>query len=72
MKIRTLDDRTWSRGAPAAYRWSAIDEASYCGEGCPVGEGPTEEAAILDLMEQIEDRDEGRKALEQHVRAAAC
>lgn len=43
--------------------WSAIDSDTYDGAPdthppCPIGRGPTEEAAIRDLLEQIEDRDE--------------
>jgi hypothetical protein len=44
--------------------WSAIDDDTYdvdCdGDGyfssCPVGRGATEQAAIADLLEQIEER----------------
>jgi hypothetical protein len=52
MKIRTefvyppIPDRRWD--------WSAIDDDTYDGPGCPIGYGPTEEAAVADLMEQIE------------------
>lgn len=35
--------------------WSAIDDETYDGEGCPIGRGPTEQAAIDDLIEQITD-----------------
>ena len=34
--------------------WSAIDYDTY-EPGCPIGWGPTEEAAIQDLKEQLED-----------------
>lgn len=35
--------------------WSAIDDDTYDGPGCPIGWGATKEAAIADLMEQIEE-----------------
>ena len=38
--------------------WSAIDDDTYCGCPdchCPIGTGPTEAAAIADLLEQLED-----------------
>jgi hypothetical protein len=37
------------------FDWSAVDDDTYDGEGCPIGHGRTEEAAIADLMEQIEE-----------------
>ena len=37
------------------FDWSAIDDETYDGEGCPIGHGATEEAAIADLLEQIEE-----------------
>jgi len=42
--------------------WSAYDASTYCGcEECnyPVGRGATEEEAVRDLIELIEDREEG-------------
>jgi hypothetical protein len=39
--------------------WSAIDDDTYDGasdSNCPVGRGPTEQAAIDDLKEQIAER----------------
>jgi hypothetical protein len=53
MKIRTeyvfppIPDRRWD--------WSAVDDDTY-ESGCPIGTGPTEKAAIADLLEQIEER----------------
>jgi hypothetical protein len=38
------------------YDWSAWDDSTYDGPGCPVGYGPTEETAIADLREQLEER----------------
>lgn len=40
------------------FDWSAVDDDTYDGPGCPIGSGPTEEAAIKDLLEQIEERAE--------------
>ncbi len=35
------------------FDWSAIDDDTYDGEGCPIGRGPTEDAAIEDLLDKI-------------------
>lgn len=35
------------------FDWSAIDDDTYDGEGCPVGRGATEEEAIQDLCDQV-------------------
>jgi len=35
------------------YDWSAVDDNTYDGHGCPIGWGRTEQAAIDDLVEQI-------------------
>lgn len=54
MKIRT---DFWAKPIPTnIFDWSAVDDDTYDGEG-PIGYGPTEEAAIADLKEQLE-RDE--------------
>ena len=37
------------------FDWSAIDDQSYDGPGSPLGQGPTEAAAIADLLQQITD-----------------
>jgi hypothetical protein len=53
MKIRTHYDPP-----PIPLRnfdWSAVDDQTYDGPGCPVGYGATEQEAIDDLMLQIED-----------------
>ena len=39
------------------FDWSAIDDATYCGPGCPIGHGATEDEAIEDLMAQFEPED---------------
>lgn len=36
--------------------WSAVDDSTYDGEGCPIGWGATEEEAIADLLEQLEEQ----------------
>lgn len=36
--------------------WSAVDDSTYDGEGCEIGRGATEQEAIADLLEQIEER----------------
>lgn len=38
------------------FDWSAIDDDTYDGEGCPIGYGATEDEAIADLLLQIEER----------------
>lgn len=35
------------------FDWSAIDDDTYDGEGCPIGRGATEEDAINDLLDKI-------------------
>jgi len=35
------------------FDWSAIDDDTYDGEGCPIGHGATEQEAIDDLLDQI-------------------
>lgn len=40
------------------FDWSAIDDDTYDGaedSSCPIGHGATEEDAIEDLLEQIDD-----------------
>jgi hypothetical protein len=39
-----------------SFDWSAIDDETYDGVGCPVGHGATEQQAINDLLAQIEER----------------
>jgi hypothetical protein len=54
MKIAT---DYWLKPIPCRrFDWSAVDDDSYDGEGCPVGYGETEAEAVADLMEQIEER----------------
>lgn len=36
--------------------WVAYDADTYDGPGSPLGEGATEQEAIADLMEQLEER----------------
>jgi hypothetical protein len=35
--------------------WTAVDDDTYDGPGCPIGAGPTEAAAIADLMAQLDE-----------------
>jgi hypothetical protein len=35
------------------FDWSAWDDDAYDGPGSPLGRGPTEDAAIADLLEQL-------------------
>jgi hypothetical protein len=53
MKIVAHEDLTGF--APPDSRYSAIDDDTYDGPGSPIGTGPTEAAAIADLLEQLED-----------------
>lgn len=47
----------WAKPIPLRqFDWSAVDDDTYDGEGCPVGYGTTEAEAIQDLKDQIEDR----------------
>lgn len=53
MKITT---EYWRKPIPTSrFDWIAIDDDTYDGEGSKVGYGATEEEAILDLKEQMED-----------------
>jgi len=38
------------------FDWAAYDDDTYDGPGCRVGYGPTEEAAIADLLEQLAEQ----------------
>lgn len=38
------------------FDWSAVDDDTYDGPGCPIGSGRTKQEAIDDLLEQIEER----------------
>ena len=53
MKIRT--DHVRPPIPERSHDWSAIDDDTYDGPGCPVGWGATEAEAIADLKQQIED-----------------
>lgn len=55
MKIVTDQDLD----APGRFAWFAYDDDTYDGDPCnPIGRGPTEIAAIRDLLDQIEDRED--------------
>lgn len=54
MKIET---EYWRKPVPTdKFDWSAIDDDTYDGPGCPMGTGATEKEAIEDLMEQLQER----------------
>lgn len=36
------------------FDWTAVDDATYDGPPCPVGYGPTEDAAISDLLMEMD------------------
>lgn len=38
---------------PRQFDWSAVDDDTYDGEGCPIGWGKTEQEAIKDLCDQV-------------------
>ena len=54
MKIRT---DYWAKPIPLRCAdWSAVDDDTYDGPGCPMGFGATEQEAIADLMERLDER----------------
>lgn len=36
--------------------WTAVDDDTYDGRGCPIGYGSTEQEAVADLLAQVEER----------------
>ena len=52
MKIRTSFD--YPPIPIRSFDWSAIDDDTYDYDA-PIGQGPTEQAAIADLLQQIAD-----------------
>jgi hypothetical protein len=54
MKIRT--EFVYPPIPTRSVDWTAVDDETYAGPGSPIGMGPTEEAAIADLLEEIELR----------------
>ena len=57
MKIRT--EHVFPPIPMRQFDWMAYDDDTYCGCGecrCLTGHGSTEQEAIADLMEQMEDR----------------
>ena len=54
MKLKT---DYWAKPGPdRQFDWSVIDDDTYDGPGSTIGYGATEEAAIKDFMEQIDER----------------
>lgn len=41
-----------------SFDWSAVDDSTYNGPGCPIGWGHTEWEAIEDLLQLLLDEDE--------------
>ena len=41
------------------FDWSAVDDDTYDGDGCPIGRGATEAEAISDLLAQSEGAEHG-------------
>lgn len=37
-----------------AFDWSAVDDATFDGEGCPIGYGASEIEAVSDLLDLLE------------------
>lgn len=54
MNIRTTPDNTITRASRDSI-WQAVDDDTYAGPGSPIGLGATEEEAIADLLEQLEE-----------------
>lgn len=47
----------WPKPIPMRnFDWSAVDDNTYDGPGCPIGHGRTRDEAIADLLEQINER----------------
>lgn len=54
MKIKT--EHVYPSIPTRAFDWSAYDDDTYDGPGSLIGYGPTKEAAIADLNEQVEEQ----------------
>lgn len=52
------------------FDWSAVDDNTYDGEGCKIGYGATEQEAIDDLLDQMNDS--CLSDAEQKAQAARC
>ena len=52
------------------FDWSAVDDETYDGEGCKIGYGATEQEAIDDLLDQMNDG--CLTDTEQKAQAARC
>lgn len=60
-----IDTEYWAKPIPLRqFDWSAVDGATYDGEGCPIGYGRTESEAIADLLEQISESNDDEWAAE--------
>jgi hypothetical protein len=54
MKIRT--EHVFPPIPVRQFDWSAVDDDTYDGHGSPIGYGRTEQEAVADLLEQMEER----------------
>jgi len=55
----TIKTEHWLKPIPDRnFDWSAVDADTYDGPGCPIGWGPTEAAAIADLIDQLPESEE--------------
>ena len=53
MRIKT---NYWAKPIPIrSFDWCAYDDDTYDGPGSPLGSGATEQEAIDDLLQQMED-----------------
>jgi hypothetical protein len=49
------------------FDWSAIDDATYDGPGCPVGHGATEAEAISELRSQLAEQEGHCEECGEHI-----
>ena len=56
MKLRILTTFDYPPIPNRDFDWSAIDADTYDGERSPIGRGATPNAAIADLLEQLEEQ----------------
>ena len=71
MSIKTVRERL-NFTVCRDFDWSAVNDATYDGEGCPIGWGATEAAAVVDLIldsGEWPDRGDRDAAWEYRLRA---
>lgn len=54
-KIRVRTDNVFPPIPVREWDWSAVDDKTYDGPGNPIGWGRTEQAAIDNLIDQLQD-----------------